>query len=222
MLSKLKSHNADESGIYFAFVSRYKEQEDAEEAQAAMDGCEFNGKNISVTFAQSDRKSKDTMANGTYAMNMEIEMLKKELAKEADRLKRIERGEAVTPPKEDRRRSRSRSRDRRRDHRGRRSRSRDRHRHHHDRDRRDRRSPPHRGPPRAPRPRDDTDDCPEFRMKPRSSKSRSPERKEDDRRDRRDDRRSRDHKSHHRDDRRDDRGRRDDRRDDRDRRDSRR
>jgi len=59
----------------------YKEQEDAEEAQAAMDGCEFNGKNISVTFAQSDRKSKDTMANGTYAMNMEIEMLKKELAK---------------------------------------------------------------------------------------------------------------------------------------------
>ena len=62
-------------------MSRYKEQEDAEEAQAAMDGCEFNGKNISVTFAQSDRKSKDTMANGTYAMNMEIEMLKKELAK---------------------------------------------------------------------------------------------------------------------------------------------
>ena len=81
MLSKLKWVIADESGIYFAFVSRYKEQEDAEEAQAAMDGCEFNGKNISVTFAQSDRKSKDTMANGTYAMNMEIEMLKKELAK---------------------------------------------------------------------------------------------------------------------------------------------
>ena len=79
-------------------MRRYKEQEDAEEAQAAMDGCEFNGKNISVTFAQSDRKSmnhwkmthpylwlitsgKESMANGTYAMNMEIEMLKKELAK---------------------------------------------------------------------------------------------------------------------------------------------
>ena len=41
-------------------MSRYKEQEDAEEAQAAMDGCEFNGKNISVTFAQSDRKCKHT------------------------------------------------------------------------------------------------------------------------------------------------------------------
>ena len=78
-------------------MRRYKEQEDAEEAQAAMDGCEFNGKNISVTFAQSDRKSKihrfyssfvytfylgkESMANGTYAMNMEIEMLKKELSK---------------------------------------------------------------------------------------------------------------------------------------------
>ena len=41
---------------YLTDSKRYKEQEDAEEAQAAMDGCEFNGKNISVTFAQGDRK----------------------------------------------------------------------------------------------------------------------------------------------------------------------
>ena len=37
------------------------------------------------------------MANGTYAKNMEIEMLKKELANEAQRLERIRRGEAVSP-----------------------------------------------------------------------------------------------------------------------------
>ena len=39
------------------------------------------------------------MANGTYAMNMEIEMLKKELAKEGDRLRRIQNGEKVSPPR---------------------------------------------------------------------------------------------------------------------------
>lgn len=210
----------------------YKEQEDAEEAQAAMDGCEFNGKNISVTFAQSDRKSKESMANGTYAMNMEIEMLKKELAKEGDRLHRIKRGEKVSPPREPKKdRSRSRDRDRRKDSRGdgrrddrrdrRRSRSRDRH-SRHDRSRDDRRggggrSPPRRGPRPAFRPdgEDKTDDCPEFKMRPRSSRSRSPPRNAGSSRDRgdrggssRDDRRDRDRKSR---DRRDDRK---DRRDD--------
>jgi len=79
-------------------LRRYKEQEDAEEAQAAMDGCEFNGKNISVTFAQSDRKSKESMANGTYAMNMEIEMLKKELSKENERLKNSTRRKSIATP----------------------------------------------------------------------------------------------------------------------------
>lgn len=39
------------------------------------------------------------MANGTYAMNMEIEMLKKELAQEGDRLRRIQNGEKVSPPR---------------------------------------------------------------------------------------------------------------------------
>ena len=43
--------------------------------------------------------AKETMANGTYAMNMEIEMLKKELAKEGDRLRRIQNGEKVSPPR---------------------------------------------------------------------------------------------------------------------------
>lgn len=37
------------------------------------------------------------MANGTYAKNMEIEMLKKELMKENERLDRIRRGERVSP-----------------------------------------------------------------------------------------------------------------------------
>ena len=37
------------------------------------------------------------MANGTYAKNMEIEMLKKELMKENERLERIRRGERVSP-----------------------------------------------------------------------------------------------------------------------------
>ena len=37
------------------------------------------------------------MANGTYAKNMEIEMLKKELSDEATRLERIRRGENVSP-----------------------------------------------------------------------------------------------------------------------------
>ncbi|CAG5114107.1 Oidioi.mRNA.OKI2018_I69.chr2.g8177.t2.cds [Oikopleura dioica] len=144
----------------------YKEQEDAEEAQAAMDGCEFNGKNISVTFAQGDRKSKETMATGVYATNMEIEMLKKELAKEQERLSKAARGERISPPRfaelddngapivkpmvkddRDRRRGDRRDRDRRR-----RSRSRS----------------PRRGlgGGRDRGPRDDDDDCPEFRKRP--------------------------------------------------------
>ena len=37
------------------------------------------------------------MATGTYAKNMEIEMLKKELMAENERLARLQRGEAVSP-----------------------------------------------------------------------------------------------------------------------------
>ena len=37
------------------------------------------------------------MANGTYAKNMEIEMLKKELMEENQRLERVRRGERVSP-----------------------------------------------------------------------------------------------------------------------------
>ena len=37
------------------------------------------------------------MANGTYAKNMEIEMLKKELMEENQRLERVRRGERISP-----------------------------------------------------------------------------------------------------------------------------
>ena len=40
------------------------------------------------------------MATGVYATNMEIEMLKKALAKENERLERINRGESVSPARE--------------------------------------------------------------------------------------------------------------------------
>ena len=40
------------------------------------------------------------MATGVYATNMEIEMLKKALAKESERLERINRGESVSPARE--------------------------------------------------------------------------------------------------------------------------
>ena len=79
-------------------ISRYKEIEDAEEAQGAMDGCEFNGKNISVTFAQSERKTKESMASNAYAVGMEIEQVKKEIQAEAECLKRLKAGEVVHPP----------------------------------------------------------------------------------------------------------------------------
>jgi len=152
----------------------YKEQEDAEEAQAAMDGCEFNGKNISVTFAQGDRKSKETMATGVYATNMEIEMLKKELGLEQKRLSRAANGERISPPKfaeldEDGKPcvkpmikdERSGGRDRR---------DRDRR----DRDRERRRRSRSRSPRRGlggggSRDRPDDDDCPEFRKRPDKS-----------------------------------------------------
>jgi hypothetical protein len=39
------------------------------------------------------------MATGVYATNMEIEVLKKELADEANRLERLRRGERVSPAK---------------------------------------------------------------------------------------------------------------------------
>lgn len=63
-----------------------------------MDGCEFNGKNISVTFAQSERKTKESMASNTYAIGMEIEQIKKEIQQEAECLKRLQAGEHVHPP----------------------------------------------------------------------------------------------------------------------------
>ena len=63
-----------------------------------MDGCEFNGKNISVTFAQSERKTKESMASNTYAIGMEIEQIKKEIQQEAECLKRLQAGERVHPP----------------------------------------------------------------------------------------------------------------------------
>ena len=63
-----------------------------------MDGCEFNGKNISVTFAQSERKTKESMASNTYAIGMEIEQIKKEIQQEAECLKRLQAGENVHPP----------------------------------------------------------------------------------------------------------------------------
>ena len=40
------------------------------------------------------------MATGVYATNMEIEMLKKALAKESERLERINRGESVSPARD--------------------------------------------------------------------------------------------------------------------------
>lgn len=40
------------------------------------------------------------MANGVYATNMEIELLKKELGQESHRLDRLKRGEDVSPPRE--------------------------------------------------------------------------------------------------------------------------
>ena len=39
------------------------------------------------------------MATGVYATNMEIEMLKKELALEQKRLSRAANGERISPPK---------------------------------------------------------------------------------------------------------------------------
>jgi len=39
------------------------------------------------------------MATGVYATNMEIDLLKKELAQEANRLERLKRGENVSPPR---------------------------------------------------------------------------------------------------------------------------
>ena len=39
------------------------------------------------------------MATGVYAPNMEIEMLKKELAKEQERLSKAARGERISPPR---------------------------------------------------------------------------------------------------------------------------
>ena len=43
--------------------------------------------------------AKDTMAQGVYATNMEIEMLKKELALEQARLAKVANGERISPPR---------------------------------------------------------------------------------------------------------------------------
>ena len=40
------------------------------------------------------------MATGVYATNMEIEMLKKALARESNRLERMNRGESVSPARD--------------------------------------------------------------------------------------------------------------------------
>ena len=53
------------------------------------------GSKVRVNFA-----GKETMATGVYATNMEIEMLKKALARESNRLERINRGESVSPARE--------------------------------------------------------------------------------------------------------------------------